>query len=135
MLITSVLESVNWKLPWFKPIALRRYWLCVFCVGVNHDGHRTSVKQTVTRPDCLVGYCCLTPSCLRRGAGGDRDPRRWGKRETIPNTIKLYNVIARMKVFRLALVGWFAEKIFNADFSLKKYWPRSQEVGEEGDCS
>ena len=23
--------------------------------------------------------------CLRRGTGGDRDPRRWGKRETIPN--------------------------------------------------
>ena len=25
----------------------------------------------------------LTPSCLRRGAGGDRDSRRWGKRETV----------------------------------------------------
>ena len=23
--------------------------------------------------------------CLRRGPGGDRDPRKWGRRETIPN--------------------------------------------------
>ena len=28
---------------------------------------------------------CLTPSCLQRGPGGDRDPKRWGKREVIPN--------------------------------------------------
>ena len=34
----------------------------------------------------LAGYTCITPSCLRRGTGGDRDPRRWGKRETIPYT-------------------------------------------------
>ena len=27
----------------------------------------------------------IAPSCRRRGSGGDRDPRRWGKRETIPN--------------------------------------------------
>ena len=31
----------------------------------------------------FVGQTCLTPSCLRRGSGGDRDPIRWGKRETI----------------------------------------------------
>ena len=30
-----------------------------------------------------IGYICLTPSCLRRGTGGDGDPRTWGKRETI----------------------------------------------------
>ena len=32
----------------------------------------------------------LVPSggCLReRGTGGDRDPRRWGKRETVSNVI------------------------------------------------
>jgi len=27
----------------------------------------------------FIGY--LTPSCLRRGAGSDQIPRRWGKRE------------------------------------------------------
>ena len=33
-----------------------------------------------------VGYTCLTPSCLRRGAGSNWDPRSWRKRiETIPN--------------------------------------------------
>ena len=26
------------------------------------------------------------PSCLQRGTGRDRDPSRWGRRETIPNT-------------------------------------------------
>ena len=31
----------------------------------------------------LVGYTCLTPSCLQRGTCRDRDPRRWGKREII----------------------------------------------------
>ena len=31
----------------------------------------------------------LTPSCLRRGTAGDRDPRRWGKRETLPNVTPL----------------------------------------------
>jgi len=29
------------------------------------------------------GQTCFTPSCLRRGTGGDRDPRRWGKKGTI----------------------------------------------------
>ena len=33
----------------------------------------------------LVGSTGLTPSCLGRGTGGDRDPRRWGRRETVPN--------------------------------------------------
>ena len=32
----------------------------------------------------------LTPSCLRRGTGGDRDPRRWGKRESIYIYISLH---------------------------------------------
>ena len=32
----------------------------------------------------LVRLNLMTPSCLRRGTGVDRDPRRWGKRETIP---------------------------------------------------
>ena len=37
----------------------------------------------------LVKPVSFTPSCLRRGTGGDRDPRRWvgRKRETIPNAI------------------------------------------------
>ena len=26
---------------------------------------------------------CLTPSSSRRDTGGDPDPRRWGKRETV----------------------------------------------------
>jgi len=33
---------------------------------------------------CLT---CLTLGHLRRGAGGDGDPRRWRKRETIPITL------------------------------------------------
>ena len=33
----------------------------------------------------VVGYTCLTSSCLRRASGGDRDLRMWRKRETIPN--------------------------------------------------
>ena len=39
-------------------------------------------------PERLVGWLkCLTPSCLRRGTGGDRGhPRRLGERETTPNT-------------------------------------------------
>ena len=28
---------------------------------------------------------CLTPSCLQRATGGDRDPKGWGKREVMPN--------------------------------------------------
>ena len=33
---------------------------------------------------------CLTPSCLRRGTGGDRDPRRKGKWETLSLSLSLY---------------------------------------------
>jgi len=33
----------------------------------------------------LVGYTYQTPSCLRRDTGVDRNPRRCGKKETIPN--------------------------------------------------
>ena len=39
--------------------------------------------SSLTGIACLVGYTCLTPSCLRRGTGGDRNNRRWGKRETV----------------------------------------------------
>ena len=34
----------------------------------------------------LVGQTRFTPSFLRRGTGGDRNPRRQGKVETVPNT-------------------------------------------------
>ena len=33
----------------------------------------------------LAGETGLTPSCLQRGAGGDRDPKRLRKREAVPN--------------------------------------------------
>ena len=28
---------------------------------------------------------CLTSNCIQRGSGGNRDPRRWGKEETVPS--------------------------------------------------
>ena len=42
-----------------------------------------------TCPNCLwlwlVWFISLTPSWLWGRTGGDRDPRRWGERETVPN--------------------------------------------------
>ena len=35
--------------------------------------------------DLFIRYFCLMLTCHWRGTGGDLDPRRWGKRETIPN--------------------------------------------------
>ena len=35
------------------------------------------------RANFVIGGTGLTPSCFRRGTGGDRDPRRWGKKKTI----------------------------------------------------
>ena len=51
------------------------------CILTTRQPHR------FTSGPWLVGWTCLTPSSHRRGTGGDRDPRRWGKRETIPNAI------------------------------------------------
>ena len=36
-------------------------------------------------PNCVGLVNGFTPSCLGRRTGGDRDPRRLGKRETVPN--------------------------------------------------
>ena len=35
-------------------------------------------RNTSLLGDWLVGYTCLTHSCLHRGTGMDQDPRRWG---------------------------------------------------------
>ena len=51
------------------------------------DKHKEAKRNSSMKPKAAVGWLTyLTPSCLRRGSGGDRDPRRWGTRETIPNT-------------------------------------------------
>ena len=34
----------------------------------------------------VVGYICLIRRCLQGGTGRHQDPRRWGKRKTVPNT-------------------------------------------------
>ena len=53
--------------------------------GVKNVSFRFSDKHKLLYN---LDLFCLTPSCLRGGPGGDRDPGRWGKRETIPNTIQ-----------------------------------------------
>ena len=41
-------------------------------------------RETHTARMVRPRQTCLMQSCLETGTGGDRDPRRWGKRETIP---------------------------------------------------
>ena len=54
-----------------------------FCLCFFVHSNKTDLRKVII----LVGLVklILTLSCHRRGTGGDRDPRRWEKRETIPN--------------------------------------------------
>ena len=53
--------------------------------------HWNKMKCHLKRLDCCCFSSCLFACCLwlnllfARSTGGDRDPRRWGKRETILN--------------------------------------------------
>lgn len=38
------------------------------------------------------GSIDLTPSCLWKGTGGDQNPKRWEKRETIPNSVHCHHL-------------------------------------------
>ena len=67
--------------------------------AVNQCGYIRVINERERERNCcteLVGWLvretCLTPSCLRRGPGGDRDPRRWGKREAIPKAVYIIPV-------------------------------------------
>ena len=47
--------------------------VCVRGCALNKDKILRFINNYLT---------CITPGCLRRGSGGDRDPRRWGKQKT-----------------------------------------------------
>ena len=79
----------------------RSFWETIYSLFVSRNSallfaqcsRRLQLTQCyVIPPGRTVGstwlavWSGLTPSCLRRGTGGDRDPSRWGKKETIPST-------------------------------------------------
>ena len=46
------------------------------CFKMHFNGKKDETGQRKSLVAFYIGFICLTPICLRRGTGGDRDSRR-----------------------------------------------------------
>ena len=63
------------------------YWLVIFKAELSPKRYCRGPRFHEVGGSCDYFGClsCSRLSCLRRGSGGDRDPRRWEKKEAVPN--------------------------------------------------
>ena len=57
------------------------------CLTLNVLAEGTLISAPVLPCSSCCSLPCLTLGCLWSGTCGDWDPRRWGKRETVPDTM------------------------------------------------